>query len=354
MSTTLATLRQRTMESISDFIEVAVTTAIAASTSVISTNLNEYDGGADDYFNNWYCYITNENNAGVERQVSDYATSTGTLTVRGANLTSDGANLATIWVCRHSVLQKIDKAINRAIEELYPSLHKRLDDLTLITGNILPNASFEDWASSSYPDFYGVTNATAAETTTAGLIRGQRGTTSALVTASAADGYVYISSDNYPRLLDLMGHDVDFYAWAYPSAADDAFLTIYTVSNDGSTTQTLSSTTSCPASVFTRLELEDQTLNDDLEEIQIRFRVHTNGETCYFDDAVVCGKNLYEYLLPDNFQNGSVDQVYRQTEGYSDDVAAYDLHPRKWQSEGFSIIDDGTYKYLSHFEILWR
>jgi len=347
VSTTLATLRQRLLESMGDYISVAVTTAIAAGTSVVSTNLNEYDGGADDYFNNWYCYITDENNAGVERQVSDYATATGTLTVRGANLTDDGSDKATIWVCRHSVLQTVDKAINRAIEEIYPALHKAIDDQTLITGNHLPNASFEDWASSSYPDFYGVSNATAAETTTASLIRGQRGTTSALVTASAADGYMYISSDDYPSLLDLMNTTVDFYCWAYPSTANDAFLTIYTISNDGSTTQTLNSTTSCAANVFTRLELENQTLNDDLEEIQIRFRVHTNAETCCFDDAFLGGRRLFEYLIPDQLQNGNIDQVKIQLEGRADDVAAYDLHPRSWYEDTFSFINDGTYRFLT-------
>ena len=121
MSTTLATLRQRLLEGIGDYISVIVTTAIGAGVSVISTNLKEYDGGSDDYFNGWYCYITDKANAGIERQVSDYATATGTLTVRGANLTDDVANLATVWVCRHSVLQIIDKAINRSIDEIYPA-----------------------------------------------------------------------------------------------------------------------------------------------------------------------------------------------------------------------------------------
>ena len=57
---------------------------------------------------------------------------------------------------------------------------------------------------SSYPDKYGVTNATAAATTTAGLYRG--GAKSAKVTASAADGYMSINSNDYPELLlDLSG-----------------------------------------------------------------------------------------------------------------------------------------------------
>ena len=342
MATTLATLRQRLLESISDFIEVEVTTAIAAGTSVVSTNLKEYDGGADDYFNGRYVYIKDYKNAGVERQVSDYVSSTGTLTVRGANLTSDGTDKATIWVCRHSVLQRVDKAINRAIEEIYPALHRSIDDLSLVTGNALPDGSFEWWTSSSALKWYSTSNATLEQTTA--LYRGQRGSMSMKVTASAADGYAYISSNTYPRLLDLMNTEVDLYAWAYPSADDDAFLTIYTLKVDGST-QTINSTTTCPASKWTLLEIENQAINDEIVEVQIRFRVHTNGENAYFDDAILGGRGLYEYLLPYNLQNGGVDQVYVQTENYAE-LAPYDLHPEDYRQAPFLIIDDDTYSYL--------
>ncbi len=311
MTTTLATLEQRLSELIGDWIECLVTTAINADNLVVSTNLNEYDGGINDYFNGWYCYITDKANAGVERQISDYATATGTITVRGAVLADDAANLATIRVYRHSRTNKV-KAINRAIEELYPSLHKRRDDLTLVTGNNLPNGHFEDWASSSYPDLYAVTNATAAETNTAGLFRGA--TASSKVSATAADGYMYITSNTFPRLLDLMGHTVSFYAWAYPEVADDAFLTIYTLQADG-TAQTLNSVTTCPAGAWTRLLLGQQTLNDELVKVEFRFRVHTNAKYAYFDDAIVIGHWIYEYLLPADFQIGNIDQVYIQTSG---------------------------------------
>ena len=40
-----------------------------------------------------------------------------------------------------------------------------------------------------------------------------------------------------------MVETIDFKAWAYPEADDDAFLTIYTTEPDG-TAQTLNSTTS--------------------------------------------------------------------------------------------------------------
>ncbi len=344
MSTTLTVLRQRVLEGINDYISVAVTTAIAGDTSIISTNLNEYDGGADDTFNDWYVYITDEKNIGVERQISNYATTGGTITVRGSNLTAeDAAEIATIWVCRHSILQIVDKAINRTIEEIFPALHRRIDDLTLVTGNALPNAHFQDWAITTTPDHYTAPTGSVAATETVAYIRG--GAKSAYLTASGTPDYFYITSNDYPRLLDLMGQTINFYAWAYPvDTADDAAIQIYTLQAD-LTSQTLTSSTSNPITKWSLLKLESQTLNDNLTEIQFRFRVKTTTKHAYFDDAIVCGMHLYEYLLPESLQNGYVNQVYSQTEGYSD-VPAYDIHPRQWEKEGFRVIDNGSYKYL--------
>lgn len=343
MATTFDVLKQRVSESINDWIEVIVTTAINADNLVVSTNLNEFDGGSDSAFVGWYCYITDKANAGTDRQVSAYATSTGQLTIRGAVFSDDSADLATIRLHRYSNTL-VGKALNRAIEEVFPALHRKVDDTTLITGNSLPNAHFEDWASSSIPDFYGVSNATAAAITTPGLYRGRRGTTSALVTASGSNGYMFITSDDYPRLLDLMGLDVSFYSWAYPSTADDANIVIYTLQADG-TTQTLTSVTTCPVNQFTLLGLEGQPLNDNLVEIQFRFKVVTSGQTCYFDDAMVSGRDLLEYLIPNNLQNGYINQVHKQPTGSSSDDT-YDIHNRFWEREWFETIDDGTYKYL--------
>ena len=345
MTTALSVLEERLSTSIGDYLEVIVTTGINADNLIASTHLTSYDGGRDDYFIDWWVYITDKANITVLRQVSDYATSGGVLTVRGAVLADDGANLATIRLHRYNRDMYVN-ALNDAIRELYPTLHRKLDVTELVTGNILPNSHFRDWASNSYPDKYTVTNATAAATTTAGLTRG--GAKSALVTASAADGYMSITSKDYPRLLDLVGKSVHFYAWAYPSTANDAFLTIYTVgkTSTGTVTQTLNSTTACPATSWTLLKLEDQAINEDIDEIQFRFRIHTNGETCYFDHARVQGRNIFEYLMPTDFKGGSIDQVHVQANSYSAEITD-DIKPTMWDRvTGYGIIDDGTDKFL--------
>jgi len=101
-TTALSVLETRLGQAIGDDLEIIVTTAIGAGVTIISTNLTSYDGGRDDYFIDWWVYITDKANAGVQRQVLDYATATGTLTVRGANLTDDVANLATVRLHRYN------------------------------------------------------------------------------------------------------------------------------------------------------------------------------------------------------------------------------------------------------------
>ena len=241
-------------------------------------------------------------------------------------------------------------AINEASREIYPILHKRVDYRQLISDNILPNAHFQDWASTSYPDFYSLSNGTGTATTTSGLYRG--GAKSAKVTAgTAADGYMYVSSNSYPRLLDLMGQEIDFKAWAYPEVADDAFLTIYTLQANG-TTQTLNSTTTCPAGKWTLLALEDQSINDDIVQIDFRFRVHTTAKYAYFDNARAIGDSLYELLLPSDLQKGHLSQAWLQSSSYSDDPCD-DINP-KFDNQLFDwfISEDAGYKYLKPNETL--
>jgi len=233
--------------------------------------------------------------------------------------------------------------------------------------------------------------------------------------ASGAGKYVYISSNTYPRLLDLMGQSVSFYCWANPVVDDDAFIEIFTLAGikegeytadsgtsateivdselessvddyyngdyvwnstrslgalvtdyDGGTktltvaiasqtngdiyyirtTQTLTSTTANPAGRLTLLKLEDQELNDDLVEVQIRFKVTTASQSVYFDHARVIGRNQREYLLPLDVANGKLSSVEVQTDTYSD-RGCDDLLPRGWEDwNGWEIIDDGTDKFL--------
>ncbi len=337
---TLIQLEQELSENISDWIEVDTTTNISTNNSILSTSLNAYDDGRDDRFNLWWVYIMEGNNITVHRQISDYVTSTGTLTVRGAALLAE-AGAVTIRLGRYKRTDKV-KAIQRAVKNVYPTLFKSVDNKTLVTGNELPNAHMDDWTSTSALSLWSTSTATLTKTTTAGLFRG--GSASAKVTVSAANGYLVCGYNQWNRLLDLMGKTMTFRGWVYPEVANDAKLQIYTLKADG-TAQTLSSSTTCPAGKWTLLELEDQALNDDLVDIQFRCVVATDTKYAYFDNLRVVGVDQCEYLLPQNLQEGDLIEVYHQSSNNAD-YPCDDINPEFSQLLGGDVIDDGTYKFL--------
>jgi len=339
MSTSLETLIEKLSVNIHDFLEVATTTNIAgSSTDVISTTLNEYDDGADDFFNDWYCYIDGVNNAGINRKVADYVTATGTLTLQGANLAAESAAV-NIRLYRYSRDDKVS-AIQDAILEKYPQTFLYLDNTDLVTGNILPPFN---WATSSTLDFYTEPSGTLAKNTS-GTYK-WRGSSSAKVTASGANDKLYISSNVYPRLLDLMDKNADLKGWVYGEVANDPYLRIKTWQKDG-TAQTLTSSTTTYATKKCLIELEDQSLNDDLDTIEVWLGVTTDTKYSYFDMPRLIGKDVHEYLLPKDFQDGDVSEVYVQTGGHSDDICD-DLQPTDWrQVLNSKIRNDGTHQYL--------
>lgn len=347
MTTTLLTLHQRLSEAIGDFIEVDTTTDITTDNLIISTTLNNYDKGSDTYFpDNFWVYVTEGENAGVERQVTAYATATGQLTVRGATLAAESAAV-TIRLERYNRTEKL-KAIKDAIREVYPDLKRKINDTSLITGNLLPDGNFEWWTSSSAHKFFSSSSITQAKTTTAGAYR--YGSTSAKATASGAGGYIHLHSDSWPWLLNIMDETVDLRCWASPQTADDATIQIYTKQADGTEQDTLISTTENPAGEFTKLELENQSINDDLVEVDIRCIVATNGQYVYFDALRLISDRVREYVLPESLQNGHVQQVFVQSSGYSDEICD-DLLPKDWTPVfGFKTVDrvigGTTYKCL--------
>ena len=146
-TTTLSDLIDLLSQRIGDYKEETVTTAIAANTSVVCSTLANYTN-RDDEYNRYWLYITDKANAGTYRKVSDYTASTGTLTVLGANLTTDGTDKATFQLHKYDRNNKI-RAINRATRDTFPTLFRYSRDVTLSGNNILPNPSFEDWTSTS-------------------------------------------------------------------------------------------------------------------------------------------------------------------------------------------------------------
>jgi hypothetical protein len=345
-TTTLLQLDQKVLEATGDWLQVTLTTAIGASKLLVSTTLNNYDRGQNGIFDRYWVYIEDYANAGTSRWLGSttYATSSGTAYVYGANLTTDSANKATVRISRSSWANRKD-AIARAIGELYPLLYKSIDDRTLILGNALPNSHLEDETSGT-PTHTSLTNVTAAAWTTAGEYRGPRGSKAIKLTATSSNGYMSWHSDDNPQLLDLKDQTVTLKGWALPEMANDGALVIYTKQADG-TTQTLTSSTLNPASEYTQLSLEDQALNDDLVEIEIRCKVATNTKYVIFDDIRLNDFPISDYRLPDAFNNGNIEKVEYQTIGYASDMCDdISLSATYTPLYGWEIIDDGLYKYL--------
>ena len=120
-------------------VEAATTTNITTNTSVISTNLAD-DYPVDDTFIGWYCMLLNDadgsssSNNGIVRRVTDYAASSGTLTVAGAALSAEDESIDIIltrWNPDH-----VKSWFNRVRQNLFPQIAIMRDHQPLVTGQI--------------------------------------------------------------------------------------------------------------------------------------------------------------------------------------------------------------------------
>jgi len=190
-TTTWETMRQDIVRPLG-LVTGTTTTNVAANTSLIDTNLTELYS-ADDYFNtNWYAIVTSNNRDGQYRRVTDYAQSSGTLTVSLAwGAGTDGAN--STYELMTVPPNKVMEWYNRSRQEVWPHIGIVRDVETIVTGtrqftyeipstirrvnrvylgeryeaqndseNLLLNGSFEDWSSATAADNWSVTGGGAS------------------------------------------------------------------------------------------------------------------------------------------------------------------------------------------------
>jgi hypothetical protein len=182
----------------------------------------------------------------------------------------------------------IARAVNTAIVDAYPNLHKPIFNYSLISGNMLPNADFEDWAAATYPDYWNASVATVGEDTTNHLF----GNSSCKL--STAAGNCYISSDDSPVLRGLEGSSTTFYCYAKCAVAATAKLQIYTLTTDG-TAATTTGTAHTGGNEWEKLEVTAD-IPDDLAEVRFLL-VTATANTAYFDMAY-CAGPVSGYVLP--------------------------------------------------------
>jgi hypothetical protein len=231
-------------------------------------------------------------------------------------------------------------SINDACRETYPILHRKVIDDSLITTNIIP--PFQ-WSSSSTLDFWTEPTGTLVKNTDPAYMR--RTSPTARVIASGDDDSLVLDSDYYPNLLHLEGFtDITLSCWAYPQVANDVYLDIITTLAGADTTE--SSTTLAPALTWTKIQIEDYDIPDDITRIRINLRVHSTTKQAVFVEPKLPGLDIREYLLPQDLQNGEIKQVWLQTTGYNEDITD-DIDPHYAEEVfGWNIVYDGSYAYL--------
>jgi hypothetical protein len=230
------------------------TTAIAANTSVVSTELTDLGFTDDDVLNDSFIKITSGNNLNEVRLVSDYVASSGTITVTGTALTSDSSTQATFEIYRYDPDQLRD-AINDAANQAFPALYKRIDDRThtvapgqaryerpssiepgyirqvyivpkieskTFAENIINDQNCDMEASSSaltnWTDSANITAAVEADTTSPNNFMVYRGQRSAKLTCAASSTGTFTLSVTDPT--NYESEELNFSIWVYSKYAD--------------------------------------------------------------------------------------------------------------------------------------
>tara|TARA_A100001515_G_scaffold144524_1_gene148842 strand:+ start:17001 stop:18344 length:1344 start_codon:yes stop_codon:yes gene_type:complete len=230
------------------------TTAIAANTSVVSTELTDLGFTDDDVLNDSFIKITSGNNLNEVRLISDYVASSGTITVTGTALTSDSSTQATFEIYRYDPDQLRD-SINDAANQAFPALFKRIDDRThtvapgqaryerpssiepgyirqvyivpkieskTFAENIINDQNCDMEASSSaltnWTDSANITAAVEADTTSPNNFMVYRGQRSAKLTCAASSTGTFTLSVTDPT--NYESEELNFSIWVYSKYAD--------------------------------------------------------------------------------------------------------------------------------------
>lgn len=237
------------------FQDFTTTTNIGAGTSVISTALTERYP-EDDFFNGWHIIFETDNNAGDVRRITDYAQSTGTLTVAGPNLSSDSSSTdAALHLFNPD---DIKRAYNRARQNVFPCLYAVKDLHTIVTGqiqheftiptamrkmdsvwygerqvastpaeNVLSNEDFESWSSGSAASWtISGTGATETEEGTTGTLNYGvlEGGSSAKILSASSGAATYLQTPTPDIAVE--GMEINLSVWVYSRTASRVSATI--------------------------------------------------------------------------------------------------------------------------------
>lgn len=253
----------------------------------------------NDRVNSWWAYVTSGAALGDIKSIKDYTASSMTVDVTGDIFTAQIAATVTYELSPWHPTYEVLYAINQALHEAYPDLKRHILNYDLVTGNALPNGSFEDITGTA-ADYW--VQASGTVTTYAAIKR--YGSRSLSVTTGMARQNV----SSWSPLLNLGGETVYFEAWGYVTAASTARLGIQ---DDGGTIQYSDYHT---GNTKWRLLRKQVTISDSPSALV--FSLYSDTATAaLFDYARVLSPNVNTYVVPSTWKQTHPQNVSFQVSG---------------------------------------
>lgn len=321
LTNTLVTLRQGLMDYLNKERWVSGTTSASAAASAKqladSVGLLRF---ANDYWNTGWALLTSGSNSTNAQKVSDFAQSTGIVSLLSAFSAAIAASVSYELLPYRPA--SITWAINKALQEIYPKLPRSILNEDLITSNALPNGDFEDWSLSTVPNHWANSTVTSAKEANTKLYNKY----SLKVTGGASAGNVYISQTEWPPLLDLAGFSIDFTAKVFANDASHARLGIF--DDDGTTWSDYHT-----GGGTWELLKATRTIKSGTKTVGFRCTGNVDTKVAWYDRAIALNGKISEYVLPGEFIQGDVKKVFIQHDSAELSTNELPAHDQGWVSQ---------------------
>ena len=306
-TTTRVNLRKALSEAIGDYQAFATTAdGNDAKTSLVSSTLKNYSGGADDgAFEEQFFLGTSGANSGASKRCALYIAnaSDGPTAILQDALDNQTASADTFELHRYDPDLK-HTAINRALAELFPILYKPIRDETLVVDNILANNDFETAGGTTFSDWTEVNSPTVSIETS----RVFHGTNSAKVVASGDVGQLTQTLD--VNIDELAGKTATFKVRVWTNGSSQARLKI----DWGTSTETGDYHTGDSS---WRLLTAEAAVPTDATQVQVICEVAAS-QTAYFDTGWFAVEQIHRLTVPSDIVRGPMHILQQYNEDMVD------------------------------------
>ena len=306
-TTTRVNLRKALSEAIGDYQAFATTAdGNDAKTSLVSSTLKNYSGGADDgAFEEQFFLGTSGANSGASKRCALYIAnaSDGPTAILQDALDNQTASADTFELHRYDPDLK-HTAINRALAELFPILYKPIRDETLVVDNILANNDFETAGGTTFSDWTEVNSPTVSIETS----RVFHGTNSAKVVASGDVGQLTQTLD--VNIDELAGKTATFKVRVWTNDSSQARLKI----DWGTSTETGDYHTGDSS---WRLLTAEAAVPTDATQVQVICEVAAS-QTAYFDTGWFAVEQIHRLTVPSDIVRGPMHILQQYNEDMVD------------------------------------